>query len=391
MNQAVMPTYGRLPVTFEHGAGQWLWDTQGKKYLDGLGGIAVCVLGHAHPRVAEVIREQAGKLLHTSNLYAIGEQERLADKLSALSGMQNMFFGNSGAEANEAAIKIARAYGHARDIDEPAIIVTNGAFHGRTLATLSATGNPKVHAGFEPLVSGFVRVDFDDLDAVGEQLAKNADIVAVFVEPIQGEGGIVVPQDGYLRGLRELCDAHECLLMLDEVQTAQGRTGRWFGWQHENIRPDVMTLAKGLANGIPIGACLANGPAAAVLKAGMHGSTFGGNPFCCAVANVVLDVIEGEGLVEHAHARGERVRQQVTSRFESSSESVKLRGKGMMIGVELDRPCTDLVTMAMERGALINVTADRVVRLLPGINMTGAEVDQLAEIVCDSIAAFHNR
>ena len=358
-----MPTYARLPVTFERGEGQWLWDTEGKKYLDGLGGLAVSVLGHAHPNVVGAIREQADKLLHTSNLYGIATQSKLAERLASLSGLDNMFFGNSGAEANEAALKIARAHGNAKGVAVPTTIVVDGSFHGRTLGTLSATGNPKVHAGFQPLVDGFLRVPYNDVSAIEAQ-AGNESVVAVMVEPILGEGGVVVPEDGYLAALRKLCDQQGWLLMLDEIQTGMGRTGRWFACQHEAVLPDVMTLAKGLANGIPIGVCLARGEAASVLKAGMHGSTFGGNPFSCAVAFAVVDTIAAEGLLENAAAMGERLKSNIRQGLTGAHEPKSIRGKGMMVGIELDRPCGDLVSMALERGALINVTAERVVRFV---------------------------
>lgn len=390
MSQAIMPTYGRLAVQFDRGKGQWLWDTSGKKYLDGLGGLAVNVLGHAHPKVVETIREQAGKLIHTSNLYGIQKQSELAERLVELSGLDNMFFGNSGAEANEAALKIARAYGNNRGVSSPTVIVVEGSFHGRTLGTLSATGNPKIHSGFYPLVEGFRHVPYDDLEAI-EAYAADKNVVAVMVEPILGEGGVVVPKDGYLRSLREFCDRNNWLLILDEIQTGMGRTGRWFASQHESVIPDVMTLAKGLANGIPIGVCLARGEAAEVLHTGMHGSTFGGNPFSCAVARTVIDVIEEEGLVDNAAAMGQRLRNNIANGLSGPHKPVSIRGKGMMIGVELDAPCGELVSMALSRGGLINVTAECVVRMLPGLNMNANEVDQLSEIIIDCVVALHNQ
>ena len=390
MSQAIMPTYGRLAVEFDRGNGQWLWDTSGKKYLDGLGGLAVNVLGHTHPKVVETIREQAGKLIHTSNLYGIQKQSELAERLVELSGLDNMFFGNSGAEANEAALKIARAYGNNRGVSSPTVIVVEGSFHGRTLGTLSATGNPKIHSGFYPLVEGFQHVPYDDLDAI-EAYAANKNVVAVMVEPILGEGGVVVPKDGYLRSLRTFCDRNNWLLILDEIQTGMGRTGRWFASQHESVVPDVMTLAKGLANGIPIGVCLARGEAAEVLHAGMHGSTFGGNPFSCAVACTVIDVIEEEGLVDNAAAMGQRLRNNIANGLTGPHKPVSIRGKGMMVGVELNVPCGELVSMALSRGGLINVTAECVVRMLPGLNMSANEVDQLSEIIIDCVVALHNQ
>ena len=386
----MMPTYGRLPVTFERGEGVWLWDTEGNKYLDGLGGIAVCVLGHSHPEVTKVISSQAARLIHTSNLYGIDAQRTLAQRLIELSGMTNVFFGNSGAEANEAALKIARLYGHNRGIETAEIIVTDGAFHGRTLGTLSATGSAKVHAGFEPLVSGFIRVPYGDLGAI-EQSADRANVVAVLVEPIQGEGGIVVPSEDYLRGIRKLCDDNEWLMMLDEIQTGMGRTGQWFAWQHAHARPDVMTLAKGLANGVPIGACLAHGPAASTLSPGNHGSTFGGSPFACAVAETVVRVLDDEGYLDNAARMGERIVEQLSEKLADDPRVVAIRGKGLMIGIEMSVACGELVSMALERGLLINVTAERVVRLLPPLNISEAEVDELVERLCTVLRAFHNR
>lgn len=386
-----MPTYGRLPVTFERGEGAWLWDSEGNQYLDALGGLAVSVLGHSHPKVAETIARQGATLIHTSNLYGIESQLVLAEKLAALSGMTNMFFGNSGAEANEAAFKIARKFGHSKKIDAPETLVADGSFHGRTLAALSATGNPKIQVGFEPLVPGFTRIPFNDLDAVKIAINDRSNVVAVMVEPIQGEGGIVVPGDDYLTGIRALCDEHGLLMILDEIQTGMGRTGDWFACQHFDVMPDVMTLAKGLANGIPIGVCLARGDAANVLSPGTHGSTFGGNPFSCSVANTVLQVIEEEGLLEHAARMGERLRQNIESGMFAPERVVEIRGRGMMMGIEMDSPCTELVSMALERGLLVNVTAERVIRMLPPLNLSEDEVDQVSERLCDSIKALHNR
>jgi len=387
----MMPTYGRLPVTFERGEGVWLWDTEGNKYLDGLGGIAVCVLGHSHPRVTEAISSQAAQLIHTSNLYGIAAQQLLAERLTSLSGMRNVFFGNSGAEANEAALKIARLYGHNRGIGAAEIIVTDGSFHGRTLGTLSATGSAKVHAGFAPLVSGFVRVPFGDLQAIRELVDTRPNVVAILIEPIQGEGGIVIPPDDYLTGIRALCDENEWLMMLDEVQTGMGRTGEWFAWQHADTCPDVMTLAKGLANGVPIGACLARGIAAETLAPGNHGSTFGGSPLACTVADTVLRVLEEDGYVDNAARMGARIVDQMRERLSDDDRVVDIRGKGLMIGIEMSVACGELVSMAMERGLLINVTAERVVRLLPPLNISEDEVDELVERLCGAIRAFHNR
>jgi acetylornithine aminotransferase len=388
--QHLMNTYGRQPVTFTHGEGAWLWDTNGKRYLDALAGVAVNGLGHAHPVLAKTIGEQAAKLIHVSNIYQIDEQSRLADRLCALSGMDRVFFCNSGCEANEAAIKLARLYGHGKDVENPAIIVMEKSFHGRTLATLSATGNYKVQAGFEPLVPGFVRVPFDDLDAVRQVAEHNPNVVAVLVEPIQGEGGINIPHDGanYLRGLRELCDQHGWLLMLDEVQSGIARTGTMFAFQHTGIKPDVMTLAKGLGSGVPIGACLAYGAAAEVFTPGKHGSTFGGNPLACAAALATLDVIENDKLGQHAEQLGNWINQAFSAQLKDVAGVVTIRNAGLMIGIELDRPCGDLVKQALEAGLLINVTADKVVRLLPPLILNQAEAQQLVDGLSGLIKKF---
>ena len=386
----LMNTYARLPVAFERGEGVWLWDTAGKKYLDALAGVAVCGLGHAHPRVTAALRDQAGTLVHTSNIYRIVAQEQLADRLAALSGMDNVFFCNSGLEANEAAIKLARLYGHKKGVESPAIIVMDKAFHGRSIATLSATGSRKVQAGFEPLVSGFVRVPFDDLEAVKRVAANNHNVVAVLVELIQGEGGVQVCQEGYLQGLRSICDANGWLLMLDEVQSGIGRTGTWFAFQHSRVKPDVMTLAKGLANGVPIGACLARGVASSLFKPGSHGSTFGGNPLACRAALETLAVIEHEGLMQNAVAIGDAIRSGLAQRLSRVSGVKDIRGQGLMIGLELNQPCSEIVTRALEAGLLVNVTADTVVRLLPPLIYTrenvGLLVDTLAPLVADFLA-----
>ncbi|MDH3316883.1 MAG: acetylornithine transaminase [Gammaproteobacteria bacterium] len=375
---SLMPTYSRLPVTFVRGEGVHVWDRNGKRYLDALAGIAVCGLGHANPAVAAAISTQAGELLHTSNLYGIEKQQALADALVSLSGMEVVFFCNSGAEANEAAIKIARAHGHSKGIEKPEIIVTDHSFHGRTLATLSATGNAKVHSGFEPLVEGFVRVPFDDLAAAERAAKDHSGVIAVLVEPIQGEGGVVVPDPSYLSGLRSLCDRRGLLLMLDEVQTGMGRTGAWFTHQHYGISADVMTLAKALGNGVPIGACLARSEAAAALKPGSHGSTFGGNPLACAAALAVIATIQREHLVERAAEAGARLAAGLKRALSGQNCVVEVRGRGLMIGIELDRPCAELVGMALERGLLINVTAERVVRLLPPLIISNEQIDEVA-------------
>jgi len=374
-----MPTYARLPVRFVRGEAAWLWDDRGRRYLDALSGIGVCNLGHAHPRLVEALRDQAGRLWHTSNLYEIPLQERLAERICALSGMERAFFCNSGAEANEAAIKIARAYGQRNGIAFPKIVVMEGGFHGRTLGALSATGNAKARRGFGPLLQGFVQVPFGDLDAV-RALSRLEGVVAVLVEPIQGEGGVRVPPEGYLRGLREICDRNGWLLMLDEVQTGIGRTGKWFAFQHEGIVPDVVALAKALGNGFPIGACLARGEAAEILGLGMHGSTFGGNPLACRVALEVLEVIASQRLLERAATLGENLLKRLQEAI-----PFPVRGKGLMIGVDLGRPCGHLVERALERGILINVTASTVVRLLPPLILADGEAERMAETVIDLV------
>lgn len=384
----LMNTYGRLPVAFTHGEGCRLFDEQGKTYLDALAGIAVNTLGHNHPRLVKVLREQVGRLIHTSNLYRISEAEAASDRLAALSGMDEVFFCNSGCEANEAAIKLARLYGHHRGIDQPAIIVMEQAFHGRTLATLSATGNRKVQAGFEPLVTGFVRVPFDDFAAIEQLAERNPNIVAVLFEPIQGEGGINLAHQDFMRSLRQICDQKEWLFMVDEVQCGIGRTGVWFAHQHAGIVPDVMTLAKGLGSGVPIGACLATGRAAGVFKPGNHGSTFGGNPLACVAALTTLDVIEADGLMAHAAKLGEAIRGGLREGLSGIPGVVEVRGDGLMIGVELDRPCTDLVQRGLAAGLLINVTADRVVRLLPALVMSDAEGAELVAALLALIKEF---
>lgn len=383
----VMNTYARLPVAFARGEGAWLWDTQGRRYLDALAGIAVCGVGHAHPKLTQALRDQVGTLVHTSNLYGITLQEQLADRLATISGMDSVFFCNSGCEANEAAIKLARYFGHQKGVESPAIVVMEKAFHGRTIATLSATGSRKVQAGFEPLVSGFVRVPFDDLDAVRRVAENNRNVVAVLVELIQGEGGINICHDGYLQGLREICDAHGWLLMLDEVQSGVGRTGKWFAFQHSGIRPDVMTLAKGLANGVPIGACLAAGAAAQLFKPGSHGSTFGGNPLACAAALATLGIIEEENLMQNAVDVGEFIHGELAAKFAGNDGVKEIRVSGLMIGMELAHPCGELVQQALDAGLLINVTADSVVRLLPPLNFTheqaGLLIDMLVPLIQD--------
>ena len=387
MPDAIMPTYGRQDISFVKGDGAWLTDTNDNRFLDALGGLAVVVLGHANPEVAKTISEQSTTLLHTSNLYRVPKQEELAEKLQRISGMDNMFFGNSGAEANECAIKIARLYGNKKAIETPTIIVADSSFHGRTLATLTATGNRKVHAGFEPLVKGFARVPYNDVEAIRQIAEHNKEVVAVMVEPIQGEGGIQVPDQNYLASLREICDENDWLLILDEIQTGNGRTGQYFCYQSSGIKPDVVTLAKGLGNGIPIGVCLARGKAAEVLGPGNHGSTFGGNPLSCAVAITVVDQIEKLDLARRAGELGDRMMGEFRQRLSDLNCVKDIRGMGLMIGIELNSPCGDLVAKGLEKGILINVAADNVIRLLPPLTITDDEAEQICEIVCQLVEA----
>ena len=384
----LMNTYNRQPVAFTHGEGVWMFDENGKRYLDALSGIAVNTLGHAHPRLVAALTAQAGKLIHTSNVYRVREQEILSDKLTALAAMDDVFFCNSGCEANEAAIKLARLYGHQKGIDSPAVIVMEQAFHGRTLATLSATGNRKVQAGFEPLVSGFVRVPFDDIAAVEAVAQNNPNVVAILFEVIQGEGGINICHNEFLQSLRKLCDAKGWLFMLDEVQSGIGRTGKWFAHQHAGIKPDVMTLAKGLGSGVPIGACLTTGPAFGVFKPGNHGSTFGGNPLACAAALTTLEVIEQDKLMANATKQGENIRNGMAAALAGVAGIVDIRGEGLMIGIQLDRPCGELVNLAREAGLLINVTQDSVIRLLPALTYTDADSKQLVDILAPVVKKF---
>jgi acetylornithine aminotransferase len=384
----LMNTYNRQPVAFTHGDGVWMFDENGKRYLDALSGIAVNTLGHAHPRLTAAIAAQAGKLIHTSNVYRVREQEALSDKLTALAQMDDVFFCNSGCEANEAAIKLARLYGHQKGIESPAVIVMEQAFHGRTLATLSATGNRKVQAGFEPLVSGFVRVPFDDMAAVEAVAQNNPNVVAILFEVIQGEGGINICHNEFLQGLRKLCDEKNWLFMLDEVQSGIGRTGKWFAHQHAGIKPDVMTLAKGLGSGVPIGACLSTGKAFGVFKPGNHGSTFGGNPLACTAALTTLDVIEQDKLMSNATRQGENIRSGMRAALDGVAGVVDIRGEGLMIGIQLDRPCGELVQQALDAGLLINVTAESVIRLLPALTYTDADSKQLVDILAPLVKKF---
>lgn len=385
MSEAIMNTYGRMDVAFERGEGAWLIDEQGGRYLDALSGLGVCALGHAHPAVATAIGEQAGKLIHTSNLYRIPLQEKLARELTRISGMDNAFFGNSGAEANECAIKIARLFGRRKEIERPTVVVTESSFHGRTLATLTATGSRKVHAGFEPLVNGFVRAPYNDIEAIKTIAQNNSDVCALMVEPVQGEGGIKVPSDEYLVELRKICDENDWFLILDEVQSGNGRTGTWFAYQQAGILPDLVTTAKGLANGVPIGVCLASGKAAEIFQPGNHGSTFGGNPLACTAALSVIETIESQDLASRAGQLGERIMNTFRERIGKLNCVKDIRGKGLMIGIELDSPCTDMVQKAQDRGLLINVTTDKVIRLLPPLIISDEEADRICDIVCSLV------
>ncbi|MCX2778921.1 aspartate aminotransferase family protein [Microbulbifer thermotolerans] len=385
---ALMQNYGDRTLTLVRGEGNYVWDDAGQRYLDAIAGIAVCGLGHCHPAVTEALHDQARTLLHVSNLYNIPAQEQLADRLVYLSGMDNVFFSNSGAEANEAAIKLARRLGNERGYAVPKIVVMEGAFHGRTLATLTATGNEKVQQGFAPLPEGFLRAPFDDPDAINQLAAEHPDIVAVLVEPVQGEGGIRVPAHDYLNRLRNLCDKHDWLLMLDEIQTGNGRSGKLFAYQHNDILPDVVTTAKGLGNGVPIGACLARGKAARLFTAGSHGSTFGGNPLACRAALAVLDTLENQWLIERAEKLGARLLQQLRQQLAGCDAVVDIRGLGLLVGVALDRPCGEIVEMARAEGILINVTAGNVVRLLPPLTLTDDECARIAETVSTLIQRF---
>ena len=386
----LMNTYGRQPVTFTHGEGVWLFDAAGNKYLDALSGVAVNGLGHAHPKLVAAIQAQVAKMIHVSNIYGIAEQEKLADKLAEISGMDKVFFCNSGCEANEAAIKIARLYAHNKGITNPEIIVMERSFHGRTMATLSATGNRKTQAGFEPLVSGFVRVPYDDLAAVKAIASRKNNVVAILVEPVQGEGGVHIPADmrAYLQGLRKICDDNGWLLMLDEVQSGIGRTGTWFAFQHTGITPDVMSLAKGLGSGVPIGACVAKGVAAETFVPGKHGSTFGGNPLATTAGLTTLKVIEEEKLRENAQKMGDLIHEGFKAEFANTKGVVVVRNAGLMIGIELDRPCGDLVKMALETKLLINVTAEKVVRLLPPLVISETEAKELVTRLSALIKQF---
>ena len=385
---ALMNSYARLPVSFVRGEGSNLWDADGKQYTDALGGIAVTFLGHCHPKVTEAISLQASKLLHTSNLFHIQEQARLGEKFCEISGMDKVFFSNSGAEANEAAIKISRLHGRAKGIESPVVITAEQSFHGRTMATLSATGNDAIKSGFTPLVSEFIHVPYNDIDAMRAH-AENKSVVAIMVEPIQGEAGIIVPDKGYLTALRELCDNQGWLLIVDEIQTGIGRTGKWFGFQHEDIIPDVITSAKALGNGIPIGACAARGEAANLISPGKHGTTFGGNPFASQVATTVIDVITEEQLIEQAEKSGAFLKKQLQQQLCVLEKVVDIRGRGLMLGVELDKAYPDLAVKFLAAGLVINITGGgKVIRMLPSVLLSDKEIKELAQTVYDIVSTL---
>lgn len=388
MISPIMPTYNRLPVTFDRGEGVWLWDKNNQAFLDALSGIAVCNLGHAHPAIHQAISLQSKQLLHTSNLYGIEAQEKLASQLVDKSGMDNAFFCNSGAEANEAAIKIARLYGQQQGIDNPSILAMEGGFHGRTLATLSATGNPKIQAGFKPLLEGFVHVPFNDITAITQAIKQNSQLVAVFVEPIQGEGGVRIPATDYLNQIRDICDQHNLLMMVDEIQTGIGRTGKFLAYQHNAILPDVCTLAKALANGVPIGACLARGKASNLLTAGRHGSTFGGNPLACRAALAVLEVLDNENIIEQVEAKGKQFYSKLSQQLKNNQMVASIRNKGLMIAVELKQPCAQLVNLALEKGLLINVTNEKTIRLLPALIINSEQIELVTDTLSKLIQEF---
>ena len=387
-DKALMNTYGEKAMTLVSGDGAWLHDEKGNKYLDALSGIAVCGLGHSHPEISKVISDQAKELIHCSNFFAIPSQQQLAEKLCGLSGMTNVFFGNSGAEANEAAIKIARLHGNKKGIKLPTVLVMDNAFHGRTLATLTASGSRKIQAGFEPLVSGFVRGPFNDIQALKKIADNNPDICAIFVEPIQGEGGINLADPAYFQQLRDLCDELGWLLMFDEVQSGNGRTGKYFYYQHSGLQPDVVTTAKGLGNGMPIGACLAHGAAAELMQPGNHGSTFGGNPLACSAALKVVELLESGDIFQRAEAIGNIIMQGLSDALDGVEHIKDIRGCGCMIGIELTKPCKSLYTEALKHGLVINVTAESVIRLLPPMIMTDEEAQQVVSILAPLIKDF---
>lgn len=377
----IMNSYARLPVSFVRGEGVYLWDANGDKYIDALGGIAVTFLGHSHPTISKTISLQANTLLHTSNLFHISAQAKLSEALCDISGMDKVFFSNSGAEANEAAIKISRLYAHSKKIGSPIVVTMNNSFHGRTMATLSATGNDAVKKGFEPLVADFLHIDYNDIDAL-KSLQENANITAVMLEPIQGEGGILMPDAGYLKAVRDICDANDWLMIVDEIQTGMGRTGRWFAYQHEDILPDVVTSAKALGNGIPIGACLARGLAAELISPGSHGTTFGGNPFASQVALSVIDVLKKDNLVDKAAELGAMFRKHLQQQVGTSDKVVEIRGKGLMIGVELHKAHPELAQKFLDKGLVVNINGGgKVIRMLPAVVTTEQQIKKISEII----------
>ena len=383
-----MGNYNPLSVEFDKGIGSWLIDVHGERYLDALSGIAVCGLGHSHPSISKVIAEQSANLIHTSNIYRIPLQEKLAEKLVGHSGMDNVFFCNSGAEANEAAIKLARLHAHKQKITNPVILVMHNSFHGRTMATISATGSSKAHQGFEPLLSGFKHIAFNDIEALKSSVNTIENIVAIMVEPIQGEGGIVIPNKNYLKTIRSICDKNNLLMIVDEVQTGMCRTGKWFAFQHEKILPDIMTIAKALGNGVPIGACLARGKSAKFFQAGSHGSTFGGNPLASSVALEVINVLETKKIDKHAAELGSYFLENFRKSLEGVQGIIDIRGKGLMMAIELEKNCPDLVEKALNNKLLINVTSGNVIRLLPPLIMTKLEADQVVSILTDTLKKY---
>ncbi len=384
----LMNTYNRLPIAFAHGKGARLYDEHGKEYLDALAGIAVNSLGHAHPKLVAALTDQVGRLIHTSNVYRVREQEQLADRICALSGMQEVFFGNSGSEANEAALKLVRMFGHKRGQPEAQTIVMERAWHGRTLATLAATGSDKARKGFDPFPTGFIQVPYNDIEAVRRAVDADRRVLAIWLEVLQGEGGIYVADMAYVKALRQLCDERGLLLMIDEVQSGIGRTGKWFAHQWAGVRPDVMTLAKGLGSGVPVGACVAAGPATGVFGPGNHGTTFGGNPLAMRAGVETLAIIESEGLMVNAVAQGERIVGGLKRVLGKIEGLVQIRGMGLMLGIELDRPCGELVRQALDAGLLINVTHDTVIRMLPPLILNAKEADMIVERLAPLILSF---
>jgi len=388
MNNHLMNTYAALPIAFERGEGAWLWDEKGKRYLDAISGLGVCALGHAHPEVTRVISDQAGKLIHTANLVRIPWQEKLADALAEITGMDRVFVANSGTEAIECALKITRIIGHQRGFNKPGVIVMENSFHGRSLAALSATGSRKVQAGFEPLVSGFLRVPFGNSEAVAKIANHSNEVVAVLVEPIQGEAGVKVPETGYLETLRVICDEQGWLLIFDEIQSGLCRTGKWYAHQHEDVQPDILTTAKALANGVPIGACVARGAAADAFSPGRHGSTFGGNPLASRTACTVLDIMQSEDLNARVEQIGERMFGAFRSRLQDHPGVQDIRGRGLMIGIELNQDVNHLKTVALDQGLLLNVTSNNVIRLLPPLIIDQAQAEQIVDTVCKLIESL---